>query len=63
MSETTSRRSGVLGSLRNKLLVWFLLISLIPLMGLGAMAVLNARNALQQRAFGELEALRIAKTT
>lgn len=62
MSETTSRRLSVLGSLRNKLLVWFLLISLIPLMGLGAMAVLNARNALQQRAFGELEALRIAKT-
>jgi len=47
--------------LRHKLLAWFLLISLIPLLGMSLIGFAAARNGLQRSAFRELEALRSAR--
>ena len=46
------------GLLRYKLLAWFLLISLVPLLGMSLIGFATARNALQRSTFRELEALR-----
>jgi PAS domain S-box-containing protein len=56
-----NERGGSFGLLRHKLLAWFLLISLIPLLGMSLIGFATARNALQRGAFRELEALRSAK--
>ncbi|MDM8527554.1 ATP-binding protein [Anaerolineales bacterium HSG24] len=48
--------------LQNKLLIWFLLLSLIPLMGLGITTFITAQQALQQDARDKLEQLRTIKT-
>jgi len=47
--------------LRHKLLVWFLVISLIPLLGMSLLGFSTVRSALQHSAFEELEALRSAR--
>ena len=47
--------------LRHKLLAWFLLISLVPLLVMSLIGFAAARNALQRSAFRELEALRSAR--
>jgi methyl-accepting chemotaxis protein len=53
---------AISGSIRNKILVAFLALALIPLIALGIIAYTTASNALTNEAFGELEALRISKT-
>ena len=44
-------------SMRGKLLLWFLLLALIPLVVVGVLAYVQAQNALQQAAYDKLEAV------
>ena len=47
--------------LRYKLLAWFLLISLVPLLGMSLIGFATARNALQDSAYQVLETVRSAR--
>jgi methyl-accepting chemotaxis protein len=49
------------GRLRNKLLSWFLILSLIPLLTVSIIGMVSVRGALQTRAFSQLESLRTTK--
>lgn len=49
------------GGIRNKLLAWFLILSLIPLLGTSIINAVSVSDALQARAFGQLAALRSIK--
>ena len=48
-------------SIRGKLLLWFLGLSLIPLIAIGLIAYFQAQNALQQAAYDKLEAVKTIK--
>ncbi|MBI5029072.1 MAG: diguanylate cyclase [Chloroflexi bacterium] len=55
-------QTRIFGSLRNKLLVWFLLLSLMPLVLMGIINYAGARENFKKLAFDQLTALRLAKT-
>ncbi len=55
--------SAIIESIRNKLLFWFLILSVIPLVALGATAFYIASNSLTAKSFDQLDALQTSKAT
>ena len=64
MTQNKKRRwsPGRFNSLQKKLSFWFLTLALIPLLILGVVAFLAARDALTKQAFAQLEAAEVTKT-
>lgn len=52
---------GSRGRLRNKLLAWFLILSLLPLLGTSIISAVSVRDALQARAFSQLQSMRTTR--
>ncbi len=53
----------IIESIRNKLLFWFLILSIIPLVALGVTAFYTASTSLNDKTFAQLEALQSSKAT
>ncbi len=54
---------AIVESIRNKLLFWFLVLSVIPLVALGITAFYTASTSLNEKAFAQLEALQTSRST